>query len=76
MGARQSRLDRYYAGHEKAFERIETDLTKLQVRCRVVSGGWLDGAVAHAAGAADSSAARAPSSPRQPSSAAHGNDNL
>ena len=31
MGARQSRLDRYYASHEKAFERIESDLRKLHV---------------------------------------------
>jgi hypothetical protein len=43
MGGRQSRLDRYYASHEKAFDRIETDLRKLQVR--------LAAARAHAAAA-------------------------
>ncbi|GBF93771.1 hypothetical protein Rsub_06103 [Raphidocelis subcapitata] len=52
MGGRQSRLDRYYASHEKAFERIEIDLRRLQermsqrVRRRSTLGTWSTAAVA------------------------------
>jgi len=72
MGGRQSRLDRYYAGHEKAFERMESDLTKLQVGSGV---GWGAAAAARIAAATPEQADcslkpnSTPPSPTQPRSA-------